>query len=309
MFRDRIKKVYADLSPSFQRLADFLVDHPYEAAFMTATELGRQLDVDTATVVRFAQRLDYPGFPELLDEIQTEVKTQLINYFQEGRSSEDHANIFRDCLRQSIVNMEQLDLTLPQSIMQQALETIQSASRIWVTGEGMSRPLADLLAYGLRMFDYNVATLDTAAQHVAVELRNLTSTDLLIVVAVAHMCPDVTGIVELVRHRGAKTIALVGAESWPVSRASDIVLVSPSTSTLRFYSVTATASVIDGLLHMLYYTRRAQLTPSIAGFEEALHRLMSFRAQVEIAPLIPPEMSEAMSESIPAPADSMSPIS
>ena len=65
MYRDHIRTIYEHLSPGYRRIADFLLTHYQDAAFMTAAEVARQASVDTALVVRFAQRLGYPGYPEL----------------------------------------------------------------------------------------------------------------------------------------------------------------------------------------------------------------------------------------------------
>src|SRR4030067_484348 len=112
MHRERIKSAYADLSPSYQRLADFLMDHPYEAAFMTATQLGKQLEVDTATVVRFAQKLGYHGYPDLLGEVQAEVRERFARYSQPVGPGEKAADVFRASIRQDVINIEQFDLGL-----------------------------------------------------------------------------------------------------------------------------------------------------------------------------------------------------
>jgi len=49
------------------------VNYYRDAAFMTAAEVGRASKVDTTLVVRFAQRLGYPGYPELIEEVQERV--------------------------------------------------------------------------------------------------------------------------------------------------------------------------------------------------------------------------------------------
>ena len=77
MFRDRIKAKYSDLSHSFRRLADFILQQQLDVALMTATELAQQMDVDAATVVRFAQALGYNGFREMIREIRGIVKEEL----------------------------------------------------------------------------------------------------------------------------------------------------------------------------------------------------------------------------------------
>ena len=62
-YEDRIRQARLGMSKSFAKLADFLLDSYIESAFMTASELAHTLDLDAATVVRFAQTLGYSGFP------------------------------------------------------------------------------------------------------------------------------------------------------------------------------------------------------------------------------------------------------
>src|SRR5690242_1719672 len=69
MFREQIRKHYDHLSRSYRRVADFILSDYRTAAFMTAAALADAVDVDTTTVVRFAQRLGYPGYPELIEDI------------------------------------------------------------------------------------------------------------------------------------------------------------------------------------------------------------------------------------------------
>lgn len=69
----RIRAAQPFRSRSYNRLAAYLLDGFVEAAFMTAAQLAHVTDVDVGTVVRFAQRLGYRGYPELQAEIQAHV--------------------------------------------------------------------------------------------------------------------------------------------------------------------------------------------------------------------------------------------
>ena len=78
MFREQIRKHYDHLSRSYRRVADFILSDYRTAAFMTAAALADAVDVDTTTVVRFAQRLGYPGFPFVKSRtFRTQVKLEL----------------------------------------------------------------------------------------------------------------------------------------------------------------------------------------------------------------------------------------
>ena len=69
-YEDRIRHERTQMSKSFAKLADFLLDSYVEASFMTASELAQALNLDAATVVRFSQHLGYKGFPQLQREIR-----------------------------------------------------------------------------------------------------------------------------------------------------------------------------------------------------------------------------------------------
>lgn len=76
MFQEKIAQHYAQLGRNQKKIADFLTQQYHEAAFMNAFALSQRLGVDPATVTRFAQRLGYAGYPELLREIQATVKKE-----------------------------------------------------------------------------------------------------------------------------------------------------------------------------------------------------------------------------------------
>src|SRR3990172_9064640 len=77
-YEERIRHERTEMSKSFARLADFLLDSYVEASFMTASELAHALNLDAATVVRFSQHLGYKGFPQLQREIRMKVKADLL---------------------------------------------------------------------------------------------------------------------------------------------------------------------------------------------------------------------------------------
>ena len=77
MFLEKIAHQYDRLGRNQKKIADFLTQEYREAAFMNGSVLSRRLGVDPATVTRFAQRLGYTGYPDLLCEIQELVKEEL----------------------------------------------------------------------------------------------------------------------------------------------------------------------------------------------------------------------------------------
>ena len=62
---NRITTIFPTLSRAHQKLARLILDNGLFVAFASAAELGKQVGVSNATVVRFCQALGYDGYPEL----------------------------------------------------------------------------------------------------------------------------------------------------------------------------------------------------------------------------------------------------
>ena len=61
------------LSPAHRRIARFLLEHPDQAVYLTAGELGQRAQVSQPSVTRFAVTLGFAGYPELRDELRSRV--------------------------------------------------------------------------------------------------------------------------------------------------------------------------------------------------------------------------------------------
>ena len=77
MILERIRQHYEELTRSQRRIADFVASSYHEAAFMTASLIAQRMGLNEATVVRFAQRLGYSGYPGMSIEIQDLVQREL----------------------------------------------------------------------------------------------------------------------------------------------------------------------------------------------------------------------------------------
>jgi len=89
LFKERIRE-HDDLTPSFQRIAEYILDNTLEVAFLTATELSNKVEVDPGTVVRFAQEIGYSGSRDLLSEIQSYFRGKVQELVEDTGSSAPH---------------------------------------------------------------------------------------------------------------------------------------------------------------------------------------------------------------------------
>lgn len=284
MFREKVNKTYNTLSPSYRRLADFLLDHPNEAAFMTATQLARRVAVNTATVVRFAQRLGYDGYPELLQDVRSVVRSRLATP-PVGVPAEDATETAARALNQEVENLKQLITNLPREEISQVLNALRAARRIFVVGEGHSRSLAQLFAGILAGLGLPVRAMETDITSVAAVMHDLGAGDVVLGVAVVPQCPDTTSILQMARERQAKTVAVTGALSWPVAKVAELAIACPVDSIIGVASPVAITAMLIALFQGLASGEGVQVVELAASYEKTLQRLADIRAETPVPTL------------------------
>ena len=87
-----LSEIISAASPNFskgqRRIVEYITEHPEEAAYMTAAQLGRVAGVSESTVVRFALELGFSGYPELHRAMQESLQKNLTSV-QRVRVSND----------------------------------------------------------------------------------------------------------------------------------------------------------------------------------------------------------------------------
>lgn len=69
MFITKIKSLYASLTISEMKIADYLLANIDNMQSITSSELAKKLDVGQSTIIRFSQKLGYKTFKTLINDV------------------------------------------------------------------------------------------------------------------------------------------------------------------------------------------------------------------------------------------------
>ncbi len=270
-YEERIREVRGGLSPSFVRLADFLLDSYAEASFLTATELAHTLDLDPATVVRFAQKLGYPGYPELQREIRQKVKDQLL-----ARHEAEPATAAAACDAALLEVSRALDLTrrsLPVQAAQGILDALDGAKRIVLLAEGLAVPPARTLATWLEAAGYAVIFANSGVPEMAGALAGVRKGDLLLAVIIEEQTPFIARALAEARSGGVRTAALVASPSAQAAQHADLLLTAHASPDPAVGGILIQALVV-ALVRMLLHARPGLFRPVQDRVSELTQRLL-----------------------------------
>lgn len=272
-YEERIRRERPDMSKSFAKLADFLLDSYVEAAFMTASELAHQLDLDAATVVRFAQHLGYKGFPELQREIRKRVMDDLLVRPVEALEDESVPGVVANAMAELSLALEQTRISLDTSAVADLVEKVGAARRIVVLAENPAQAAAYNLVHFLEQGGFPIYIARSGVSDLARTVHTALAQDLLLAIEVSGQSPYIAGALEEARKKGLPTAAILGAASLASARAADVVLAARSHPSLGVGIVT-----IEAMIYALAQALRWRFADRFAGAEQAIAQ-MSDRIQ------------------------------
>ena len=267
-YEERIRHERPNMSKSFAKLADFLLDSYVEAAFMTASELAHTLNLDAATVVRFSQHLGYSGFPKLQREIRQRVKDDLLIRPQKAEDPNSVTGIVSKALNDVSLALEQTRISLDTDALAQLVEQLGAARRIVIMVEGPAQPTAYSLVLFLEQGGFPIYVARSGIADLARTVNIATSQDLLIAMEVAGQSPYIARAMEEAQVRGIPTAAIVGSASLASARYADTVLAAAAHPSMGV-GIVAVETVVYSLAQVL----RWRFADRFAGTEQAIAEL------------------------------------
>ncbi len=267
-YEERIRQERSNMSKSFSKLADFLLDSYVEAAFMTASELAQALNLDAATVVRFSQHLGYSGFPKLQREIRHRVKKDLLIRPKEAEIEESVTGIASKAMQDVWLALEQTRISLDTEALDKLVEQMGVARRIVILPEGPAQPSAYSLVLFLEEGGFPVYIARGGIADLARTVNIATSQDLLLSMEVAGQSPYIARALGQAQERGIPTAAIVGSASLASARFADTVLAAQAHTSIGVGIVS-----IETIVFALAQVLRWRFADRFAGTEQAISEL------------------------------------
>jgi DNA-binding MurR/RpiR family transcriptional regulator len=265
-----IRRHYDDLTDNQKRLADCIISSP-NAAFLTTTDLARLADVSQSTVVRFAQTLGYPGYPQLQNDLQKHLIGKLTPSARLKHSrSENIGDLGTYVLDTDIGHLERVKQVIHSRDFEKALASIESARRVYVIGIRASYAIAHLFAVTLGYIRNDVKLLSNASGAVADEIAPISNKDLLVAFSFPKYSILTIKALNYAKSVGCETIAVTDSALSPAGRLGSIALEIPSTSSSFFTSYAGVVGLINVTIALLTERQGSDAVESLRKLERLL---------------------------------------
>jgi len=250
---ERIRSKYSDLSPSFRKIADYLLDRYRDAAFLPASGVATNAEVSESVVVRFAGALGYAGYPEMLRAIQGVVKSELAPFRRlPGENAADEPAPPDDILGQIVAtDIENLRLTAADPVtvasFPRAVDMLADAHEVFTLGLRGLGNLAGMLGFLLTVSGTRTHILAHGDAALFEGLRFIDKGDVLVSFAFQRYTKRTVDALELAKRRGARTIVITESLRSPAAQVADVSLICALKSRSFFNSYAAAVTIVNAL--------------------------------------------------------------
>lgn len=274
MTKDILSVIQANMS-TFSKgqklIARFILESYDKAAFMTASKLGKTVNVSESTVVRFAAELGYDGYPTMQKALQEMIRNKLTSIQRIEVSNDRIGN--QDILSMVMQSdMEKIRMTLEEvnrEDFDRAVDAIVSARRIYILGVRSATAIASFLGFYFNLIFENVVLIhSTSVSEVFEQLLRIGPEDVIIGISFPRYSRRTVKAMQFARDRGAQAVAITDSEASPLTSIATHTLMAKSDMASFVDSLVAPLSLVNALIVALGRRKNNDLSETFRALEQ-----------------------------------------
>lgn len=267
----RIQSDMSSFSKGQKRIAEY-IQHSYDkAAFMTANKLGEKVNASESTVVRFATRLGYDGYPAMQKALQTMVRSKLtaVQRIEVARDRIGDQDVLRKVMQ---ADMDNIRMTLEECDRESfygAVDALIQAKRIYILGVRSASALSSFLGFYFHLIFDNVAMVHSnSASEMFEQLLRVDQEDVVVGISFPRYSKRTIQAMRFACSRGARVIAVTDGPNSPLLDCATHALLARSDMASFVDSLAAPLSMLNALIVAVSRQKREDLSNTFEQLED-----------------------------------------
>ncbi len=220
-------------------------------------------------MVRFAQRLGYPGFSELKMELVDILQDQL-NLGEEGTPEAVADDIFASVADLETSNIRRTVDALDRALFTEVGEALFQAAAVSTFGMGVSAHLAELAAYTLLQIGVRVHNLSTRFSSPLEQLVITGPSDVVMVFSLPPYSRQGLDMLAAAKDLGIRTVAITDRVSAPAARLATWTLPVKSDNMMFTNAVAAVTVLLNALATEIATRHREESIAALSRINRVL---------------------------------------
>jgi len=222
-----ISSIYSSLTKAEKKVADAVQSNPEEAVLATVTDLAERADVGETSVIRFCRALGFRGYHEFKLSLAQDL-VNLPTYINgEIEETDDITTIVRKVTMNNESMLKNTHDLLNTEQLQQAVDMILSANKIYIYGVGSSGITAFDVQYRFMRLGLNVE-IQHDSHIIAMSAALVKKGDVVFGISTSGSTKDLIDPIKQAKANGASILCLTSHAKSPITNFADNVLLIPS---------------------------------------------------------------------------------
>lgn len=269
---DTLQSARADLTPELRKLADFLLENPYEIGVCSIRQLAAKADVKPNTLVRLSRALgidSYEAFREIFrDEIRQgrETYPDRARWLQSLAQRGEMGALYAASAESAIDNIESLFAATDHHLIEAAARDIVAARRCYVLGVGVNNAVARNFAYLAGMAIDGVRALPQGGTLPVDGIARAGADDILIAMTFRPYRREIVDSVAVARAQGVRVIAISDSLACPIMVDAQHRFTVPTDTPQFFISTIALTAFFEVLIAFIIAEAGEDVVASIDAY-------------------------------------------
>ncbi len=251
-------------------IANYIMNSYDKAAFMTASKLGKTVNVSESTVVRFAVELGYDGYPAMQRALQEMIRNKLtsVQRIEVANNRFGNQEILSMVLQSDIEKIRTTLEEVDKTAFQAAVDDILRARTIYILGVRSSASIASFLSFYFNLMFDNVKHIHTSSNAEMFEqMVRISKEDVVIGISFPRYSSRTVKAMKFAYDRGATVIALTDSMSAPIAENATHTLIAMSDMVSLVDSLVAPLSVVNALIVACSYKTEKEISETFSNLE------------------------------------------
>ncbi len=252
-------------------IANYIVHSYDKAAFMTASKLGKTVNVSESTVVRFAVELGYDGYPSMQKALQEMIRNKLtsVQRIEVANDRFENQELLSMVLQSDIEKIRTTLEELDKEAFQAAVDAIMKARTIYILGVRSSASIASFLGFYFNLMFDNIRHIQTSSNAEMFEqMVRISKDDVVIGISFPRYSSRTVKAMKFAYDSGATVIALTDSMSAPIAQNATHTLIAMSDMVSMVDSLVAPLSVVNALIVACSYKKEREISSTFANLEK-----------------------------------------
>lgn len=268
--RERVQGRFPDLPKNQKAILQRMLSDYEDFVFASVDVAAKQLRVHKSTLVRLAQSLQYNGYADLRTDLQELYKKEVAPGEKLGKTLAeiDDEMLFHQVVETETLYLKEAIKTVDVADIHEAAKLLIGARRIFICGRGPQGPLAQLFAFRLTRFLFDVLPIEEEGRAILEKLQLLTKDDLLILFSFIDVSQDQRNAVALARKVGCPVVLITDSVAKEMLDHVAVTIAARRGPATIYHTDIVPMAIVTAILLAVAKRKASEILPVMDGLQE-----------------------------------------